>query len=433
MLPRVRRMFGVPARLLICPERVMRGPKLAIVIQPGGPRLSREMASGLARARLLRAYVTTLAFSRRATSTRWKPVRRQLERRPLPEGLSKDQVIRRRSASEMCYLTGKRLPGKHLIQPWRRARRFDAVASRLVQPDDGSVIATYAGALDTFRRASDLGVARILDYPICHHRHAMAVLTEEAEREPEYAATLQNHELPSELTERLDLEIQLADRILAFSQTHADSFTRAGVSNDRLIVAPLGVDADLFSPRPSSGRSSKGSFRIAFVGQITQRKGLSYVIRAIESAFGGSNHVELLLVGPLVGTGRPWRALPWVRHIPGVPRAKLPTIYASADVFVLPSLVEGFAQTPLEAMACGLPTIVSDQTFGKGVIRHGVDGFVVSIRDPDSIARILVELHENPSLRKRIGQRARARSQQFSWDRFRAQIATETAAVMIPR
>jgi glycosyltransferase involved in cell wall biosynthesis len=97
-------------------------------------------------------------------------------------------------------------------------------------------------------------------------------------------------------------------------------------------------------------------------------------------------------------------------------------VYADADVYVLPSIVEGFPMTALEAMASGLPVIVSEHTFGSDVITDGVDGYIVPIRDSEAIADRLRYLHDHPSERQRIGAAARRRAEHFSWERYGEQV-----------
>ena len=393
----------------------------------------RKIASGLAAAGLLRRYVTTLAFGRRRSFPgSGMTVRGKLRSRAVPDGLTQEQVACYRSAFEVYYLARDRLPGGRLGSDrrlWRRSIRFGEAAAASLEAGDGTVLASFGSALPAFRHGLSLGVKRVLDYPIVHHRHLSAVVSEEAEREPDFAVTLQGQRFPEELTERLDEEIELADRILTLSPAHAESFIRAGIPEDRLIVAPLGVESQLFLPQRAS-RNANDPFRVVFVGQVTQRKGLSYILEAFETAFGAAKGAELLLVGPIVGSSSPWRRSSSVRHIPSVARSALPAIYAEADVFVMPSLAEGFAQTPLEAMSCGLPVVVSDVTFGESVIEHGVDGFIVPLRDSDAIAQVLMELHTNRELRERVGKRARERSLDFSWDRFQAQMTAEVAELL---
>ena len=113
-----------------------------------------------------------------------------------------------------------------------------------------------------------------------------------------------------------------------------------------------------------------------------------------------------------------------MRHLSHRPRNDLPKVYAGADVYVLPSLFEGFLVTALEAMACGLPVIVSEHTFAHDVIEDGVNGYVIPIRDKEAIAERLRHLHSNPRLREEMGQAARRTAERFTWRRYGERIAS---------
>jgi len=108
----------------------------------------------------------------------------------------------------------------------------------------------------------------------------------------------------------------------------------------------------------------------------------------------------------------------------------LPAIYSQADVFVLPSLVEGFPMTGLEAMASGLPAIVSENTFGGDVIDDGENGYVIPIRDAGAIADRLARLAAQPDLRHRMGVAARRRAEYFTWARFGTQLTEELVSLV---
>jgi glycosyltransferase involved in cell wall biosynthesis len=196
-----------------------------------------------------------------------------------------------------------------------------------------------------------------------------------------------------------------------------------GVDANKLIETPLGVDLGLF--RPKSIPRKNDTFRVIFVGQITQRKGLSYLLEGYRRA--ALPNSELMLVGQPCVTDAPWRNVLGLRHLPRLPREDLPDLYASADVFVLPSLIEGFPQTALEAMACGLPVIVSEHTFGGDVITDGVNGYIVPIRDPDQIADRLRHLYDHPNERRRLGLAARRRAEKFSWEGYGHRIVNAIA------
>jgi len=110
-------------------------------------------------------------------------------------------------------------------------------------------------------------------------------------------------------------------------------------------------------------------------------------------------------------------------HIPHSPQRKLPQFYGDADVFVFPTLLEGLGLVVLEAMASGLPVITTARGPDE-VVRDGIDGFVVPIRDADAIAERLRILQCNPDLRAEMGRRARERAMEFSWDAYTDRVLT---------
>jgi starch synthase len=399
-----------------------------VVANPGSVPWHWPMASAFASLGALRAYVAPVAWDpgregrlrRLVPRAILAPVLRELRRRPIPAGVPPESVHRIATSLELLHVAIARAP---LPERWattvkyQRARSFDTRVSRMLRPDDGAVVTVSNSALASLREARRLEIRGFLDYPIAHHRYWEPLLREEAELQPEFAGTLQGHDLPASVRDRMDAEISEAQRVFVLSAFHRRTFLEAGVEGSKLIELPLGVDLELFHPEP---RESDGVFRVLFVGQVTQRKGISYLLEAFRQA--GIPKSELLLVGRQVGEKAGWKRLDRVRATGGMPRWELPAVYASADAFVLPSLVEGFPQTPLEAMACGVPVIVSENTFGEQVITQGQDGYVVPIRDSGAIAERLIELYSSPEKRASMGHAARKRAEHFSWDRYKQNV-----------
>ena len=382
------------------------------------------MAGGLARAGILRELVVpwsevmdgafgTLA---RAPGPVGARLRAELSRRPLPPGLLPSQVTHRAALLEAGFVAAKRLttqePLIHGLER-QRDRLFDHCQRRRLAPDDLCVVATYRAALHTLRRARRLGVRSFVYYPSTHHSAAERILAEEARLRPAFARTLDFHRLPASLKRRLDDEIAAADHVIVLSTPQARAFLDEGIDQAKLVQVPLGVDLETFRPH---ARPDDEVFRVAWVGQLTQSKGLSYFFEAARIA--KVPNLELMVVGAVVGSDSPWRDEPRLRYVPPQPRARLPPLYGSADVYVLPSLAEGFPQTALEAMACGVPVIVSENTFGRDVITDGVEGYVVPIRDPLAIAERLRYLAANPDDRARMGAAARRRAEDFSLEEY---------------
>jgi glycosyltransferase involved in cell wall biosynthesis len=105
---------------------------------------------------------------------------------------------------------------------------------------------------------------------------------------------------------------------------------------------------------------------------------------------------------------------------------------ASHDVFVFPSLFEGFGLVLLEAMAMGLPIITTPHTAGPDLITDGIEGFIVPIRSADAIAGRLDLLRRNPDLRTDMGERARRRAAEFTWEQYGDSLATCVSSGLVP-
>ena len=387
----------------------------------GGIDWSRRMASGLAKAGLLDRYVTSVILTSRAEQAIEQrlpdPVSqrilRQLRLRPQPADVPTEHLARVGTIAELVKVGALRasVPDGVIHRLRRRfSRQFDSGVARMLTGTELGVIGYVSASRETFGRARELGVRTVLDYPIAHHRYSERLLQEEARLQPEFASTLQIQ--PERLAGRIDEEIDQADCVLMLSSFQRRTFVESGVPEEKLATIPLGVDLDLF--RPEAGASDR--FRVLFVGQVTQRKGISYLFEGFEMA--ALSDAELVLRGRGVGPIDRWTTGANVHHLPPVPALELPAEYASADVFVLPSLIEGFPRTAIQAMACGLPVIVSENTFGEDVVTDGVDGYVVPIRDANAVADRLQRLQADPDLRERMGRAARERALEFSWENY---------------
>jgi glycosyltransferase involved in cell wall biosynthesis len=110
------------------------------------------------------------------------------------------------------------------------------------------------------------------------------------------------------------------------------------------------------------------------------------------------------------------------RHVPHVTQQQLADLYRQADVFVFPTLLEGLGLVVLEAMASGLP-VITTASGPSDVVRDGVDGFVVPIRDSVAIAERLDFLRNRPEVRLAMGRNARERALQFTWSAYREKAA----------
>jgi glycosyltransferase involved in cell wall biosynthesis len=394
-----------------------------------------HLASGLAVSGLLSKYVRPYANLRRSwenyLQTTSIPIinklyKRTFGRRILPNDLSVKNVHEVAILLDfICVLVGRIQSKYDFIHQFQRqlinARTLSLAKYGEQIYNNEHVVASYGCAELAFRAAKKRGNCCILNYPIAHHQFKQKLLLQEQKLEPTFSDSLNlalHNSLPSILKNRLDTEIEMADHILVGSSFVRDSFLSEGVAAEKLEVIPYGADLSLFSKKDESDlHKDQKEFKVLFVGQITQRKGISYLLRAYQKF--KTSKTSLILVGNIVGKSEgllPYRKL--FQHIGHVSQSELKNIYQQSDVFVFPSLIEGMPLVVLEAMACGLPVIVTPNGPGD-IVRDGLDGYVVPMRDVDAIIDRLNILKNNPELRLTMGMNARKRSVQFSWDAYK--------------
>ncbi|MCL6622957.1 MAG: glycosyltransferase family 4 protein [Syntrophobacterales bacterium] len=211
-----------------------------------------------------------------------------------------------------------------------------------------------------------------------------------------------------------------ADVLICGSEFVRQGLLSQGAAPEKIQVVPYGVELGGYTVQkpPWDGRRP---LRLLFVGLVTIRKGVQYLTLALEQLRGLP--LEVRIVGR-VALKEPGRArLAKVAQLTGqVPRMDVSRHYHWADVFVLPSPCEGSATVTYEALAHGLPVIT---TFNAGsVVRDGVEGYILPIRDPEALAGKIAHLYRNPDLVAWMSENARARARDFSWEKYEERLTS---------
>ncbi len=319
---------------------------------------------------------------------------------------------------ELIYLASTRLklsPERQLQAIAWRNEVFDAqFAERVRRERPRFVIGHDSSALKAQRAAQSVGSLAILNQVIGHIEAGLEVFAQEAKAAPEFAETLPLP--PQRVIEICRREAIEADRVIVPSDYVRDTLTARGVAAARVFVLPYGVDTNRFRPAP---RIADGKFRVLFVGGLSQRKGIKYLLEAAKRA--DIPGLELVCVGKLAGDPSAFAPYAGVfRHVPHVPFHEVHTLFQTADVFAYPSLHEGSAFASYEALASGLPVVCTPNT--GSVVRDGMEGFLVPVRDVDAIVERLRTLHRDPDLRARMALAARARAEEFTWNHYGARL-----------
>jgi glycosyltransferase involved in cell wall biosynthesis len=386
-----------------------------LVSHPHVASFSAGVARGLARAGQLAQFTTGVAFpgngwrgrAGAALAARW-PV---LHNRALPE-LSSDRVrslplieLGARAAARGCASLGVALSAYDALFV-----AHDAVVACLPWPRQTTAVYAYEDAAwRTFARAQRLGLRRIWDLPLPHHRTIESLWRAETERWPEAVAGPPPRE-PDWKRRRKDAELALATDVVVASAFTGMSLEAIGVSTPRATI-PYGFPTELFALRPAPPR---GRFTVLSVGTHDLRKGTPYLLEAWRRA--ALPDAELHLIGPL-RLAKPFvdRYAGMFRHWPHLAKSELAARYAAADLLAFPTLGDGFGLVIQEAMCCGTPVVTTPCGGGPECITDGVDGWLVPPRDVDTLASRLREAAANRDRLAAMGAAARARAERWTW------------------
>ena len=255
---------------------------------------------------------------------------------------------------------------------------------------------------------------------------AIRILSEEAEKHPEWAATISNFHFPEWYRERLEQEPHAADVCVAASTFTKRSLEEVGIPSERIQLLPLGADVEQFK---YVRRTGDGALKVLFVGGIGQRKGIKYLLEAVKQL--NSPGIQLSLLGPPPADERPLKAYSnWYTYLGRTDQAGVVREMQKADVLVLPSVFEGFGLVIVEAMATGLPVIASTHSCGPEVVREGIDGFVIAPNESSLLAERLQWCASNRSHLVEMSAAATLRAKDFSWKSHSARLSTIVSRVM---
>ena len=224
-----------------------------------------------------------------------------------------------------------------------------------------------------------------------------------------------------------------ADAITALSNAIKDEIHRIANPKPEVNIIPLGVDPSLFTPKKYDNTIRKrynidGPF-LLFVGRLTEKKGVKYLIQAIPSIIEKEPRAKLLLVGDgeereyLEKLTKELKVEDNVVFCGWVNNKDLPVYYATADIFIGPSIVansgdtEGLGLVFVEAMTCGTLTIASDVPAIRDVVIDNKTGHIVKQRSSKEIARKIIEVLQNKKSYNKISEEGRRYAiRKFSWE-----------------
>ena len=404
---------------------------MVLLIHPFGNANVRGVLAALDGANQLAKYLTTLGCSRNSPFLQ-----------ALPQSL-RDEFLRR--GYDLPHYKIKIHPAREIVRllaekaGWRWLTRhevgwasidrvwssLDKVAAEYLRCNHerleiSGVYAYEDCAARSFEVARELTIPRIYDLPIAYWETARRLLQHEAERYPQWEPTLGGTRDSEEKLARKTRELELADTVICPSAFVLDSLPDHVRASKKCVVAPFGspvCESDTAAPDQPTPRR----LRLLFAGALTQRKGLADLFAAVKMV--DAAQIELVVMGSLVLPMKFYRnEFADFTYEPPRAHPEVLRLMRSCDVFVLPSIVEGRALVQQEAMACGLPLLVTRNAGGEDLILEGKTGFLVPPGNPAALAEKIEWFLENRDQLPAMKEAARAKAAELTWQAYGQQI-----------
>jgi glycosyltransferase involved in cell wall biosynthesis len=336
-----------------------------------------------------------------------------------PFKLRDTQVSREKISSRWAFyapaMASRVLPFQPMVAPFRSAlfelarRRQDRFVSRNLGDCDGLIALSGSaqnGALAMRRRGR--GGVFICDRGSTHVLFQEKVMREEAALLGLRARPMSVEEISRDLT-----DYAAADAIFTPSAFTRKTFLDQGVPEAKLKLIPYGVDIRAYGSRSAP---KADAFTVLFVGQVTYRKGIHYLLEAWSQ---WAPRAARLRIAGVKDASFP-ALVRWAGGMPGgvtllghLGRADVVREMAAAHVLVLPSIEDGFGLVMAEAMACGTPVIASENTGAETLYTHRREGLIGPVRSAAFLAEAFEALASDPARTKAMAEAALARSATF--------------------
>lgn len=294
------------------------------------------------------------------------------------------------------------------------AKAFSSRVGRQLrrQKDPGVFIGYSSASLEAFQAVSALGTKKILCVAAPVHVEEK-IIKEECEKFPSLVSAFEP--IPMEFLERLENEWALADLLVVNSSWSLESIVKYGAPKDKIRVVPLAYEPQqqALDRKTTSLEAKRSKLRVLWLGTLSLRKGIQYLLEAAREF--DARDIKITIAGPSDISMQNLDLPTNCTYIGQVPRTRVHSLWSNHDVFILPTLSDGFAITLVEAQAYGLP-IICTKNCGE-VVSDGDNGIIVPSRSASEIAQSFRTLISDRALLKKLSANTDKIANNFSLSR----------------
>ncbi|MBC7913700.1 MAG: glycosyltransferase family 4 protein [Pyrinomonadaceae bacterium] len=304
---------------------------------------------------------------------------------------------------------------------WERSEHdFDRWVAKELNSDIQWVHIYEHAALKTIREAKKMNILSFYEQPSQHHNFLYKIIKEQTTLYPELnciSTRLMQDAQALKSDNRKDQELNECDFVICNSQFTSDTLTGASILKDKIIKIPYGFPEVEWL---KTEESNHPKMTFLFAGNQCLRKGIHLLYKAWIACNFDPAKAELVIIGKNQLPDTIKKGLPSsVKFIPNIPHIELMDYYRKADVFVLPTLADGFGMVISEAMSKGLPVITTMNSGGPDIITHQKNGFLVEAGDIKALAEQMKWCYSNPEATREAGSRAMVTAAAYPWKTYR--------------
>ncbi len=267
-------------------------------------------------------------------------------------------------------------------------------------------------SMHTFAKAKTLGIKTVLDLAQIHYNE----IKEISEEFPVVGQIYENKNLRKKIDGIKQKELELSDYIICLSSFAKQSLIKNGIPEKKIFIVNLGFDPFKFTPKINYSQS--GKLKLVFAGTLTKRKGIDVILKVLPEI---EDFAEITLIGPvsdakelLENSKAP------VRHFAYLEQEKMNEVFMESDIFIFPSYLDSWAMVVIEAMACGLPVIITENTGAKDAVER--NGFIIQPGNANQLIEKITYFKNNRLEIERMGRISRKAAEAYTWENYHKSI-----------
>lgn len=387
-----------------------------LVYHPTGNENVRALLRALKNNNMLHSFHTTIAVFESSWYYRFLKAKLSRFKRRTYDSKIKKQTILYPFLEILLFAGKKTYKGEKLTGSFINKQLTKSVAN-YVKRNWKTIDGVYGypfGSYDVFCEAKRHNIKCFYELTTIYYKELKEITNKEKKKNPQYNSTISIYEESNEILKKIDLELNLADRIIVSSTFIKESLVKYGVPENKIKIIPYGF------PQISSKKydyDGKRKLKVLFAGNLSQIKGLSYMFEAVNLF---QDKIILTLAGSIADKNNRIlkEQLEKHRYLGAVSHVQLLYEMGKNDILLFPSLCDGFGLVITESMSQGTPVIASVNSAGRDLIENNYNGWLIPVADSKIIGNILNMIIEMPQLVELNGKNATQTALNRPWSKY---------------